>query len=104
MVKMITFSLSLFFALLLLSSMKITPGWVNGATKFVFFMYLWTINFVSQLRLSIVSGTVSTWYLHHDDPNKPANLVKNALSWSWNAIGTVSLAALIVAIAEWIEK
>lgn len=77
-----------------------SPSYVSSIDIFLSLAYLWTILLFDKMRLSIIATVVGSWHFHPD--NKPSVFVgiKNVCT----SFGTLSIAALISAIAEYINK
>jgi hypothetical protein len=77
-----------------------SPSYVTSIDIFLSISYLWTILLFDKMRLSIVATIVGSWHFHPED--KPSIFVgiKNVFT----SFGTLSISALISAIAEYINK
>jgi len=76
------------------------PSYVFGISSYISASYLWTIIFLSQMRLSMIATIVGSWHFHPN--NQPGVLV--AMMNVGKSFGTLSVASLISAIAERINR
>jgi len=79
----------------------VEAGWIGFARTILGFVWIWSVMFYSQLRLSIIATTVGSWHFHPDAMPPLCQGFQNSLTKSF---GTLSLSALILAIMERIKK
>lgn len=77
-----------------------SPQYLAGVNVYLSLSYLWTILLFDKMRLSIVANIVGSWHFHPED--RPSILV--AIKNVGPSFGTLSVAALISSIAEYINK
>ena len=75
--------------------------WVGAARTVIGLMWIWSIMFYGQIRLAIIATTVGSWHFHPDNMPPVCQGVATSLTKS---AGTLSLAALILAIVDRIKK
>jgi hypothetical protein len=76
------------------------PDYIYRMNIFISLSYLWTILYLNQFRLAIISTIVGSWHFHPE--NKPSLLT--TIKTSVHSLGTISVTSLIASIAEKFNK